>query len=322
MADSTPSRPGLRQGGSDALELMLDIRGGEVITAYERTTVMADKHLTQTLSKGKSAKFPAFWRASASYHTPGVELTGGQIASQDITISPDDKLVSDVFIADVDEMLMDVNFRSPYTAAIGEALAVKFDQAVIRAGILAARGGALFTGDQGGSTLVNASYGTDATVLFDGLSQAKQEMDEKNVPVNVQPLYGLLMPAQWYLLARSDRNLNRDYNGGVANIQKHTLTTVDDIQIIKSNVTPFGRNESVAPYQDSDGMVIPAYYRANFTNTVGLVWTPYAMASAVVQDVGLDLENQPRKQGTLLIGRRMFGTRTLRNKCAVELASA
>lgn len=322
MANSTPSRPALRQGGSDPLELALDIRGGEVINAFERATILADKHNSSTLRGAKSKKFPAFWRASASYHTPGVELTGGQIASQDITVSPDDKLVSDVFISDVDEFLYDVETRSPYTSAIGEALAVKYDQAIFRAILKASRGGALFTGDVGGAKLTKATYNTVATDLFDGISTAKQTMDAADVPVNVQPLYAVIPTAQWYLLARSDRNLNRDYNGGVANIQKHTLTTIDDIHILKSNIMPFGRAEATTPFQDVDGMVIPSYYRLDATNTIGLVWTPYAAASVVVQDLGLDVEDQPRKQGTLLIGRRMFGARTLRNKCAVELAIA
>ena len=80
MANSNPSRPGLREGGSDALELMLDVRGGEVLTAYNTAVIMADKHKTQQLRGAKSVKFPAFWNASAEYHVPGTEITGGQIA--------------------------------------------------------------------------------------------------------------------------------------------------------------------------------------------------------------------------------------------------
>jgi hypothetical protein len=45
-------------------------------------------------------------------------------------------------------------------------------------------------------------------------------MDGKKVPVNSQPVRAILPTAQWYLLARSDKNLNRDFNGGVADIQR------------------------------------------------------------------------------------------------------
>lgn len=317
MTDSTPSRPALRQGGSDAYELMLDVRGGEVLTAYNAATIMSDKVQSQTLAGAKAVKFPAFWNADAHYHVPGVELLGGQIASQDITVTPDDKLVSDVFVADVDEALYDVEVRSPYTEAIGRALAQHNDANIMRAILKSARQGALFTGDQGGSTLINAGFATTAQTLFDGLSQAKETMDTKDVPVDVHPVHAVLQPAQWYLLARSDRNLNRDYNGGASTIRKHVLDTVDDIMVHKSNIASkvFGVDGSL----DTD---IPAYYRLNGTNARGLVWTPYAAATVIVQDMGFQLVDQPEKQGVLLIGRRMSGTRALRSKTAVELAIA
>jgi hypothetical protein len=315
MSNSTPSRPGLREGGSDPLELLLDVRGREVLNAYAAEIKIADKINSQSLKGAKSVKFPAFWNASVSYHTPGVELLGGQIASQDVTVSPDDKLVSDVFVADVDEALYDVEVRSPYTEAIGRALAEHYDANVARAIILSSRQGALFTGDQGGSALTNAAYATDAIALFDGISQAKETMDDKKVPVDSQPLYAMLKTAPWYLLARSDRNLDRDYNGGAADIRKHTLTTVDDISVIKSNNLPFGAD-------DTANANIPAEYRGNWTTTIGGVFTPYAAATVVVQDLGFQMVDQPEKQGVLLIGRRMVGTRPLRSKTAVELKTA
>lgn len=296
------------------MELLLDTRGGEVLTAYGAEITIADKINSQTLAGAKSAKFPAFWNASVEYHVPGVEITGGQIASQDVTVTPDDKLISSVFVSDVDEALYDVEVRSPYTEAIGRALAEHYDQNVARAIVKASRQGALFTGDQGGSALTAAGFANSATTLFDGLSQAKETMDLKKVPVNSQPIYGAVPTAQFYLMARSDRNLDKDFNG-VASIQKHVLTTIDDIQIIKSNNLPFGQD-------DTSNTAIPASYRADFTNTRGVVFTPYAAATVVVQDLGFQMVDQPHKQGVLLIGRRMVGTRPLRSKTAVELKIA
>lgn len=315
MSDSIPSRPGLREGGSDEFELLLDARGQEVLNAYAAEIKIADKINSQVLRGAKSVKFPAFWNASVSYHTPGVELLGGQIASQDVTVSPDDKLVSDVFVSDVDEALYDIEVRSPYTEAIGRALAEHYDANVARAIVLSSRMGALFTGDQGGSALTNAAFADTATTLFDGISQAKEVMDGKKVPVGSQQVYAALPTTQWYLMARSDRNLNRDYNGGAADIRKHTLTTVDDIDVIKSNNLPFGQD-------DTANADIPAEYRGSYLNTRGVVFTPFAAATVVVQDLGFQMVDQPEKQGVLLIGRRMVGTRPLRSKTAVELKIA
>lgn len=314
MANSTPNRPGQNLGAGDARALMLDLFGGEVITAFESSTLMRDKHQTKTLSKGKSFRFPAIWRASGGYHTPGTEITGDQIQHTEIVVDPDDKLVSSVFVADIDELLNHFDVRAPYTKELGEFLARHYDANVIRMILLAARGGALFTGDQGGTGLVDANLATSATALIDSISAAKQAMDEKDVPVNSQPVHALFKPAQWYLIARSDKNLNKDFNGGVGSIRSMTLNTIDDIQVHKSNIA-----SSVFGADDSANTAIPAAYRAKFGTTVGAVWTPMAACSAIVQDVGFQIVDQPEKQGTLLLSRMMVGTRKLRNKCAVEL---
>lgn len=296
---------------------MLDLFGGEVITAFETATTLRDKHMSKMLSGGKSFRFPAIWRAQGGYHTPGVEITGDQIEHTEIVVTPDDKLVSSVFVADIDELLNHYDVRQPYTKELGEFLARHYDANVLRTLILAARGGALFTGDQGGTGLENANFSDNADALIDGFHAAKQAMDEKDVPVNSSPVYGILRPAQWYLVARSDKNINRDTNGGTASIRSMTLETIDNIMVHKSNIasTVFGQN-------DSANAEIPAEYRARFDTTVGALWTPEAVCSAMVQEPSFQMVDQPEKQGTLLISRMMVGTRTLRNKCATELRTA
>lgn len=315
MANSTPSRPGQNQLSGDVQALMLSLFGGEVLTAFQDIVQFRDKHQVKTLSKGKEFKFPAVWRTSASYHTPGTEITGNQIPHTEITVKPDDKLISSVFVSDIDEVLNHYDVRAPYAQELAAALAEFYDRNVVRTLVRAARSGALFTGDQGGSILTNAAYATDASALFDGVSLAKETMDSKKVPVNTVPVYAAFTTALWYLMARSDRNLNRDRNGGSASDRSHTLTTIDDVQIIKSNNTPFG-------VDDSAQTAIPAKYRANFTNTKGIVWTPMAAATAEVQGLSSQIVDQPEKQGTLMIGRLTTGSDPLRSKCAVELRSA
>lgn len=320
MANSTPNYPGQNGLAGDTRALMLDLAAGEVITAFETAVMMRDKHQTRTLSKGKSVKFPAIWRAGGGYHTPGTELTGRQIAHTEIKVEPDDKIVSDVFLSDIDEILNHFDVRQPYTSEMGQFLARHFDKNVMRTILLAARSGALFTGDQGGSAVVDADLATNAVKLIDAFSASKQAMDEKDVPVESQAVHGLLKPAQWYLVARSDKNLNRDTNGSDASIRKMTLTTIDDIAIHKSNLCPFGEDSTAGDFVDNTKSdFIPSVYRGKFGTTVGAVWTPMAAASVIVQEIGFQVEPQPRKQGDLLISRMMVGTRKLRSKCAVEL---
>ncbi|MBF7012538.1 hypothetical protein QUC32_23095 [Novosphingobium resinovorum] len=322
MVNSTPSRPGQNLGTGDVRALMLDLFGGEVITAFETATTLRDKHQTKTLAKGKQFKFPAIWRAGGGYHTPGTEITGRTIQHTEIVVDPDDKLVSDVFIADIDELLNHFDVRAPYTKELGEFLARHYDANVLRTIVLAARGGALFMGDQGGSALQNASFATDGTVLIDGVASAKLAMEEKDVPVNSQPVHSMFKPAQWSLMARTDKNLNRDTNGSDASIKRMTLETIDGVLMHKSNIAAevYGVDCTAGDYIDNTKeKFIPATYRAKFGTTVGTVWTPWAACSAIVQDVGFEIEHQARKQGDLLLARMMVGTRKLRTKCAVEL---
>lgn len=315
MANSTPSRPGQINSAGDARALMLDLFGGEVLTAFQTMTVMRDKHQVKTLEKGRTFKFPAIWRTSVGYHTPGNEIVGDQIPHTEIVVTPDEKLISSVFVADIDEILNHYDVRAPYAEELGAALARFYDKNVIRRVTQAARGGALFSGDTGGSVLTNAGYATTAQTLFDGISLAKETMDTKDVPVNNVPVFALFRPAQWYLMARSDRNLNRDYNGQGADIRKQTLNTIDEITIVKSNNTPFG-------VDDTANAALPTKYKANFTTTQGIVWTPMAAATAEVQGLSSQIVDQPEKQGTLMLARLMAGTDPLRTKCAVELKSA
>lgn len=316
MADSTPSRPGIKQGGSGGnYELFLDLFGGEVLTAFQSLVQMRDKHQVKTLAKGKDFRFPAIWRTTASYHTVGTEINGNTIPHTEIIVAPDDKLIGQVFVTDIDEILSHYDFRGPYAQELGAVLARFYDSNVMRRIVQASRSGALFTGDVGGSKLTNANYGTDASALIDGFSLAKQTMDQKDVPVQSSPLYAMLKPAQWYLVARSDKNLNKFYNGGDSSIRSMGLSTIDEINILKSNLTPFGTN-------DSANANIPSKYRADFTNTVSCVWTPDAACTAEVMGVSTQIIDMPWKQGTLMVSRLMVGTDPLRSKCAVELATA
>lgn len=322
MANSTPSRLGQDSLAGDNLALFLELFGGEVLTAFSTNVLFRDKHQVKSLQKGKLFRFPAIWRTTVGYHTPGTEITGNQIAHTEITVSPDDKMISHVFVSDIDEIMNHYDVRAPYAEELGAALARAYDKQVSRTLIRAARGGALFSGDTGGSILTDANFATDASALFDGISLAKETMDAKDVPVNSVPVYAALPTSLFYLMARSDRNLNRDRNGGSASDRKHTLTTIDDIQIVKTNNGPFGENTVTTPTDAASGLTVPTKYRINATNTKAIVWTPMAAATAEVQGLSTQIVDQPEKQGTLMLARQMNGSDPLRTKCAVELRSA
>lgn len=311
MANSIPSRPGFKTGGAAGnLDLFLDLFAGEVLSTYEAKTIMRGLHRIVNLNGGKSYRYPVMGQATGGYHTPGVEITGDQIAHDEIVVTPDDKLVSSVFIADIDEALNHYEVRSAYADEIGGFLARHFDANAIRALIKAARDAGKL--GQGGGNVTNPALLTDVTKLFDSFAEAKKVMDLKNVDVDTKPIYGMVATPQWYALKQADKNLNRDYNGGTADIRNMSLTTIDGVQIMKSNLAPFGVNQSATA-----GVL--ARYQGDYSKTVGVVWTPDALVTAQVQDVSIQHEEQISKQGHLIVGRYMSGTNVLRATDAVEL---
>ncbi|MEG2313354.1 phage capsid protein [Brevundimonas sp.] len=311
MANSIPSNPGFKAGGTAGnIDLLLDLFGGEIQAAYERMTVMRDKHRVIKVENGKSARFPRVGIAEAKYHVPGTEILGDQIPHDEIVLTPDDKLISSVFVADIHEIMNHFDVRAEYTRLLSEAIAVQYDQNVMRAVIKAARTNDLLGGPVSSPVQV-AGLDTDATKLFKAISDAKMQLDMNGVRVDSEPVYALLKTAQWYLLAQSDKNLNRDFNGGDATIRNHTLTTIDGVNIVKSNICPWA--------DDRTNLDIPARYRIATNTTVGAVWTKDAVGTAEVQAMSVQTEEQIRKQGTLIVARQMSGTDTVRSSNAVEL---
>lgn len=55
MSNAVPSRLGQINGSGDANALFLKVFSGEILNAFNRATVFADKHSVRSISHGKSA---------------------------------------------------------------------------------------------------------------------------------------------------------------------------------------------------------------------------------------------------------------------------
>lgn len=315
MANATVSRLGQidQAGAVDAL--FLKVFAGEVLTAFNTSVTLKERTRHRQISSGKSAQFPATFRASAAYHTPGEELVGKQIRHNEVVVTIDDLLVSDVFIANIDEAKNHYDVRGPYSAEIGEALARQYDSNIARNIIRAARGSALFTGDQGGSALTDADSNTSATSLAGSIWTAKQTMEEKDVPVDTMKTFASLKPAQWYLLAQEPTLiLNRDVDGD-GSYSKGTFSMIGGVEVIKSNNYPWGTD-------DSANTALPTAYRINMATTTCAVFNEAAAATVQLMGLGMESDYDIRRQGTLMVAKYAVGHGPLRNKCAVEIKTA
>lgn len=342
MANATPSRLGQVNlaGSTDAL--FLDIFGGEVLTAFETAVKMKDKVRSRTITEGKSARFPALYRTAGEYHVPGAEIVGAAIPHQEVVLTVDDLLIAPAFIAQIDELKNHYDARGPYAAELGRALALIYDRIVSMCLMKAARGAELFTGDGGGGKVQetdispSADFAASGSDLWAAFGRAVQVLDEKDVPVDSTPVYGAVLPAQFYLMAQSTLNIDKDF-GGDGNVREIRLKNAYGVEVIKSNALLFGKD--VTPYANPanlDGLVgkpndlkyglpaaFPTKYHADLSGTaapVGLVWTEAAAAMLQLLGVTMEAEWDIRRQGTLMVAKMAAGGGPLRNKCAVEIA--
>ena len=263
MTDAIVSRLGQINATGAVDALFLKKFGGEVLTAYEAAKKLKPTVRVRTVSGQKSAQFPATYRVRARYHQPGTEILGQKIKHNEVTVTIDDLLIADAFVASIDELKNHYDVRGPYSKELGDALALFEDRTIAQCIVKAARGSELFSGDGGGSIVqetdigMSADFTTSGADLISAYGLAKQKMEEKNVPVEMLTVYGLARPAQWYLMARSDKNLNSQTNAGNdASVARDSLRTVSDVVILKSPAPLFGFD--VTPYNaatNTDGVV-------------------------------------------------------------------
>ena len=123
MADMNVSRLGQANQAGDAWNLFLKKFGGEVLTAYEDANITDGKVMERNIDSGKSAQFPAIGKIGAGYHTPGQQIMGRQVSHNEVVITVDGQLISDAFVANIDEMMNHYEVRAPYSMEMGSPVA-------------------------------------------------------------------------------------------------------------------------------------------------------------------------------------------------------
>ena len=183
MSNSNPSRLGQDQlsGTNDAL--FLKVFSGEVMSSFNANTVMADKTRVRNITSGKSAQFPAIGRIKAEYHVPGSEILGQKVEHGEKVVTIDDLLISNSFIANIDEAKNHYEVRSEYSLQMGAALAQTYDRSLISLAVktAAASGEGAIT-DQGDASNTNIGATPTVTNIVEALYAEAAAMDELYLP--------------------------------------------------------------------------------------------------------------------------------------------
>ena len=314
MSDMTASRLGQVNAAGDADALFLKVFSGEVLTAFEETNVMRNLHMLREIQSGKSASFPATWKVNARYHVPGTQVMGQKIKHNERVINVDDKLLADVFIADIDEAKNHYDVRSPYSFEVGASLAREFDANTSQVAVLAARASATVSGGSGGSALDKGStVATTGSVLAAAAYEAAQTLDEKNIPEGDR--FMVVRPAQYYLLVQTDKLLNRDFGGSNGSYVDGDVWKAAGIAIVKSNNLP---STNIAAATDGENNT----YYGDFSDTVSAVFHKSAIGTVQLMGMSTQMTGNDFKvmyQGTLMVASYALGHGILRPESAVEI---
>ena len=323
MSNATVSRLGLVDNtGTDFDALFLKVFSGEVLSAFTRNNIFNEQlHSVRTITSGKSAQFPVLGTATASFHTPGNLLTGGnQIRHGERVISIDDLLIADVFVSRLEELKNHYDIRSQYADELGKALAKTYDENVAKMIAQASRASSTLTGIAGGLTLTLASGNTASSdVTGDEIAAAiydiAQTFDERDIPPTDR--FCVLPPAEYYKLAESaTRTVNVDVNpgGGNGSFASGNVQQVAGIPILKSNNVPQS-NRSAASGENNA-------YNGDDSKTIGLVFHKSAVGTVKLMDMTTEITGNDYAtmyQGTLMVAKYALGHGILRPECAATI---
>ena len=347
--DTSPSRVGQVNSAGDTDALFLKKFSGEILQTFEESNVFKPLHTIRTIESGKSAQFPVTGIASASYHTPGENIADGgnsylsDIKKAEQIINIDKMLVASTFLANIDDVKNHYDIRSVYANELGKALAVRFDTALAKVFLAAARASAVVTGGKVGGILdVSANAmgsgadsaddadNTDPTgaELTAALFTAAQKLDENDVPSDGR--FAVIRPQEYYklitggagALAISTSAVNKDV-GGLGSIASGSIPQVAGITIYKSNHIPSTDLSADATGDGSSNNDVfganGAGYNGNFTNTLGIVGHSAAVGTVKLLDLATESEYQIERQGTLFVAKYAMGHGVLRPECCIEL---
>ena len=251
---------------ADKLALALKVFSGETLTAFQRTSVTTGRVMERTIASGKSAQFPVFGRTKAHYLKAGQSLDDlrENIKQNERIIKLDGLLTADTLIYDLDEFIAHYDFRSPYAAELGNALAISHDASVLAELAKEAlntnenvvgngKGGVLTMKLDSGVVGINKQTGL---AIYQLLLQAKAAMSKNYVPATER--YAYIDPDYHSALASAVDFLNRDY-GASGTILEGNIIRLAGFDILECPHITRGGDDNANVIQ-GDGHVFPATY--------------------------------------------------------------
>lgn len=325
MANATAASIGRVNASGSEDALFLKVFSGEVLTAFERSSVTQGAEMVRSISNGKSASFPVMGRIDAAYHTPGAEIVGTDVNHNEKVITINDLLVSSAFLSNIEEAKNHWDVRSSYSSEIGRALAFQKDKHVLQTIGQAAQASANITNGDAGTVLTNtgiasATAATAANAMIDSLFDAASNLDSNYVPKEGRKAFIRL--EEYYKLANATNAVNIDFSGGAnGGVAEGKVMRVAGIELIptahfvSSNVNS-GVDQGSATQGGSNPQAV------DLSNYVCLVSHPSAAGTVQLMNLATEMEYDIRRQGTLMVAKYAMGHGVLRPEAAVGIKEA
>ena len=305
-----------KTAGAFDTTLFRTIFTGEVLTAFEQSTVMMGRHQVRTISSGKAADFAVMGRTTATKHTPGSQITGKVIAHNTKSISIDGLLISDAFLANLDEAMNHYDVRAPYSTEMGRALALAFDRNVIIEGLKGSQATHLLdseitaAGSITDGNLDDSTLATRVGAVVQACFTAGNTFDKKNVPDEGRFL--ICGPLTYAEIVQNTDAINKDW-GGAGSYADGKVTRVNNIEIVKA------KNAGFAVYGTSGTNYNSGDHQYDLSAVWGFFGTPNSIGTVKLIDVQTEMDYLIDYQGTLIVSKMAVGHSWLRPEACIEL---
>lgn len=304
--------PGQVNNAGDRMALFLKMFSGEVLTAFQRTTVMMNRHVVRSISSGKSAQFPASGRAVAKYLIPGNSLDDQRTAipHAEKVIVIDGLLTADCIITDLDAAMSHVDYRSEYSRQLGEALAIASDGAVLAEAVAVSQEAERLAGlGRGGSIalatttdLAEATAQVGAEVL-DALATARAKMTKNRVPSADR--YFFCTPEVFSAILKALMPNQANFGTAISDPITGTIKGVHGFEIIE-----------VPHFEDGGAETKHAFPEALKGKVAGLVMHRSAVGTVKLKDLALERGRRIEYQGDQIVAKYAMGHGGLRAEAA------
>lgn len=338
MADaSAVLSPGQADASGDIIALNLEKFSGMVLGLLDDKLVMLDTvTVKQAIAGAKTALFPTFGDAAASYHVPGEDVlgTGSYLSTINVgehQVHVDRRVYAGVFLDDLEDKLNHWDHMSAFAAKLSTAVAEQYEDRVFRTVMKGANddveGTALAewpapADAPGATTSVSGVTLNDISSIYDQAWLYAEQCDAyANAPlegrfgvVHMADYYGLLRFSETLTAEKVQSVINRDVTNGLpGGLERPPL---NGIWIANTFIMP----TNLMPTTTADAtFLLGASADNNYNDVVvsgknfrQLFWTKDSVGAVVASAPALDIDRIPQNLGRLISLHQSMGMGVLR----------